>query len=60
MSTAKNKKQTSKVLTDNSPEPPPNIKPNTNSEGKKKKKVSFATASMIEDTSEKRKGTKSS
>ena len=55
MSTAKNKKQTSKVLTDNSPEPPPNITPNTNSEEKRKKKVSFVTASMIDDTSEKKR-----
>ena len=51
-----NTNQTLKGVTDDSPEPPPNIKPETNTnEGRKKKKVSFVSASMVDDPTDKKR-----
>ena len=51
-----NTNQTSKGVTDDSPEPPPNITPETKTnEGKRKKKVSFVSAGMIDDPTDKKR-----
>ena len=56
MSLANNTNLTFKEVPDNSPEPPPNIIPDVNlNEKKKKKKVSFASASRVDDPSEKKR-----